>query len=315
MTPYRQCLNAVVAELTRIDRGEELAAALMEDLDFIDWVSSSQLAGIIDIHLQAGNGPQNLEGDPIDTRFQAYLEKVIKPQIASGAITDGTRPGDYDDRKLRWSGAGVIGNWWRDGNILTLEVGPTNYQRYRQDCCRPKIEALRLMLRGLQFYGDPFAYFARTLAVTVIPITAEGSVYLGERAAHVDSPGLLNFVAGLATFNEEIDRINFYQYCQQELEEEVSILMELKPINTKLIGIAGNPFTSETDLVFVLPTHVKDSHFAGKNWSEHLRLVRIGNKKEAEDLLDRGILPGETEKKALSYASRLGLAYLVDNHF
>lgn len=313
MTPYLQCLDAVVAELGRIALGERFASALIGDRDFIEWVSFEDVEGVAEIRVRAGNGPQNIEGNPIDTRFEAYLERVIKPQILSGAIADGTHPGDYDDRKIRWSGAGVTGNWWREGNILTLEVGPTSYPRYRQDCCRPKIEALQLMLRGLQLYDDPFAYFARTLAVTVIPITAEGSVYIGERSAHVDSPGLLNFVAGLATFNEQIDRINFYHDCQQELQEEVGIFLKMEP--TKLIGIAGNPFTSETDLVFVVPTEVNDCHFTANNWSEHQRMVRIGNKREAEDLLDRGTLPGETEKKVLSYGSRLGLAYLVNNHF
>ncbi len=315
MSPYRQYLDAVVAELAKIAQGEKLAEALIGDRDFIHWVSSEEVEGIIDIRVKAGHGPQNIEGNPIDTGFQAYLERVIQPQILSGAIADGTHPGDYDDRKIRWSGAGVTGGWWRDGNILTLEIGPTAYPRYRQDCCRPKIEALQLMLKGLQLYNDPFAYFARTLAVTVIPITAEGSVYIGERSSHIDSPGLLNFVAGLATFNHRIDRINFYQDCQQELQEEVSIFLDIKPSNTKLIGIAGNPFTSETDLVFVVQTQVNQGHFTANNWTEHLRLVRIANKTEAEKLLSQGTLPGETDKKNISYGSRLGLAYLVKNHF
>ena len=315
MSSYIQCLDAVVAELAKIAQGEKLAEALIGDRDFIDWVSPEELEGVIDIRVKAGHGPQNIEGNPIDTSFPAYLERVIQPQILSGAIADGSHPGDYDDRKIRWSGVGVTGGWWLDSNILNLEVGPTAYPRYRQDCCRPKIEALQLMLKGLQLYDDPFAYFARTLAVTIVPITAEGSVYIGERSAHVDSPGLLNFVAGLATFNDRIDRINFYQDCQQELEEEVGICLEIKPSNTKLIGIAGNPFTSETDLVFVVQTQVNENHFTANNWSEHVRLVRIANKTEAEDLLYQSILPGETDKKNLSYGSRLGLAYLISNHF
>jgi hypothetical protein len=60
------------------------------------------------------------------------------------------------------------------------------------------------MLKGLQNYQDPFVYFTRTLAITVIPITLQGTVYIGERVGNIDRPGLLNFVAGLATFNEKI---------------------------------------------------------------------------------------------------------------
>ncbi|MCM0588926.1 MAG: hypothetical protein KA716_01130 [Gloeotrichia echinulata DEX184] len=167
------------------------------------------------------------------------------------------------------------------------------------------------MLKGLEKYNDPFVYFARTMGITVIPITRQSSVYIGERSANVDCPGLLNFVAGLATFNEKPANINFYADAQQELEEEVGICVELNNSNTRFIGITGNPFTSENDLVFVVQTSVEEDHFESQRLSEHSRLVRLQNKSDAEKLLYEGLLPGENTKKDIAYASRIGLEYLV----
>ncbi|CAD5951696.1 hypothetical protein PCC9214_02596 [Planktothrix tepida] len=315
MKDYLQSLEAVINQLTGISQGEKLAQALIKDDSLIDWVTPQQVENITQIQVTAGYGPQNLEGELIDTDFDTYLKTVIQPQISNGIITDGTNPNDYDDRKIRWSGGEIAGYWKREEERLILEVGPTTYPRYHQDCSRSKLEALKLMLKGLQIYQDPFVYFARALAVTVIPITAQGTVYIGERVGNIDRPGFLNFVAGLATFNEQIEQINFYQDAQRELKEEARIDLPLDKSNTRLIGMAGNPFTSETDLVFAVNTGIDENHFKSQGWEEHLSFVRLSNKTEAENLLYEGILPGQNDKKEIIYASRFALKYLIDDHF
>ena len=262
-----------------------------------------------------GEAPQNWQGEPISTRFQDYLQQVIQPQIELGEITDGCNPGDYDDRKLRWSGTGVTGHWFLENQVLFLETGPTTYPRYAQDLHRSKTDALKLMLKGLQNYQDPYAYFAKAIGVTVVPISQEGYVYIGERSGNVDNPGLLNFVAGLATFKEDLEQVNFYADAQQELAEEVGIHSTLNSENTKLIGIAGNPFTSETDLVFVTQTEQPDSYFKTVALSEHLRLVPLRNQGEVNQLLNYGLLPNDSQKHAIAYGSRMALEYLANYHF
>jgi hypothetical protein len=131
----------------------------------------------------------------------------------------------------------------------------------------------------------------------------------------VDNPGLLNFVAGLATFQENLDKVNFYADAQQELAEEVGIHLTLNPENTQLIGIAGNPFSSETDLVFITQTEQPDSYFKTVALSEHLRLVPLRNQSEVNQLLYHNLLPNDSQKKAVAYGSRMALEYLTNYHF
>ncbi|MEH1970878.1 NUDIX hydrolase [Nostoc sp.] len=311
---FTQCLEKLVDKLATLPAGEVLAEALATEKDFITLLQHQKVKGITDIRTIEGQAPQDIIGEPVNTNFHEYVDNIIRAQIASGEISDG-KQSQYDDRKVRWSGAGVRGNWFCRNEVLYLEVGPTTYPRYRQDIERTKIESLELMLKGLEKYNDPFVYFARTMGVTVIPISRQGSVYIGERSPNIDCPGLLNFVAGLATFNEIQANINFYADAQRELAEEVGISMELNNSNTQFIGIAGNPFTSENDLVFIVETSVDETHFESQGLSEHSRLVRLNNKSDAEILLYEGLLPGEKTKKAIAYASRIGLEYLVKHIF
>ena len=312
---YLEYRDQLVRALSDLPQGKDLAEALIADRDFLHLVYPHEVAGVREIQVREGHGPKSLEDDGINTHFHAYLETVINPQIRSGVITDGTHLGDYDDRKLRWSGAGVAGFWSCNQDIFTLEVGPTSYPRYRLDLARSPLEVLKLMELGLETYQDPYAYFARGIGVAVVPLTTDGTVYIGERSAQVDCTGVLNFVAGWASFDPNIEKINFYEDAQRELSEEVGIAMTLDESNTKFIGISGNPVTGEVDLVFVVQTAISDRYFQSGKWEEHARLVRISNKSEAETLLEQGLLPGEPEPRSLMFSSRLGLEYLVQNHW
>lgn len=289
--------------------------SLRQNQDYIPLLDPQEVGEIKAIFATSGEAPQNLQGEAMSTLFQDYLQQVINPQIERGEITDGRNLGDYDERKLRWSGAGITGNWLIKNQVLTLEIGPTTYPRYSQDLHRSKIDALKLMFKGLENYQDPYAYFAKAIAVTIVPISLEGYVYIGERSGNVDNPGLLNFVAGLATFQENLEKIDFYLDAQQELAEEIGINLNLNTENTKLIGIAGNPFTSETDLVFITQTEQPDRYFKNAILSEHLRLVALRNQREVNQLLNDGLLPKESQKKAIAYGSRMALEYLTNYHF
>ncbi|HEY9703175.1 MAG TPA: hypothetical protein V6C58_12050 [Allocoleopsis sp.] len=312
---FNQLLEQVCKQVSSLSKGDRLAIALRQNQDYIPLVDHQELGDITAICAVKGVAPQNLLGEPISTNFDDYLQQVINPQICTGEITDGSKSGDYDDRKLRWSGSGITGNWYKENQVLSLEVGPTTYPRYAMDLQRSKIEALQLMLKGLENYHDPYIFFSKAIAVTLVPISKAGYVYIGERSATVDNPGLLNFVAGLATFHDQPENVNFYADVQQELQEEMGINLKLNGDNTRLIGIAGNPFTSENDLVFITQTQIDDSHFENFNLVEHLRLVPIKNKFEANQLLKQGILPTENSKKLISYGSRMALEYLIKHHF
>ena len=309
---YRQKLLLALKDLPQ---GEALGEALVAERDFFHLVYPQEVAEVKKIQVKQGHGVKSLDDDSLDTHFHAYLETIINPQIRSGIITDGTNPGDYDERKLRWSGAGVAGFWSCKGDTFTLKVGPTSYPNYRLDLARSPLETMKVMYLGLEKYQDPYAYFCRGIGVAVVPISKDGSVYLGERSPEVDCTGILNFVAGWATFSSNIEEIDFLQDAQRELWEEVGIAMNLDQSNTKFIGMSGNPVTGEVDLVFIVQTEVGDRHFQSGEWEEHSRLVRIKNKTEAETLLEQGLLPGEKEPRRLMFSSRFGLEYLVQNHW
>ena len=312
---FNQVLEQVCQRILSLPKGDRLIESLRQNQDYISLLDHQEVGEVRAIYASYGKAPQNLQGEAISTHFDDYLQQVINPQIERGEITDGSKTGDYDDRKLRWSGAGVRGNWLIKNQVLTLEIGPTTYPRYSQDLHRSKIDALKLMLKGLENYQDPYAYFAKAIAVTVVPISLEGYVYIGERSVNVDNPGLLNFVAGLATFQENLEKVNFYLDAQQELAEEIGINLNLNAENTKFIGIAGNPFTSETDLVFITQTKQPNSYFKNAILSEHLRLVPLCNQREVNQLLNDGLLPKESQKKAIAYGSRMALKYLANYHF
>ena len=309
---YREQVAAALADLPQ---GKALAEALIANRDFLHFIYPDQVTDVTRIQVQEGHSPQNLNDEPIDTQFHAYLEAVINPRIRMGLLADGTKPGSYDDRKVRWSGTGVAGFWSRHQDTFTLEVGPTSYPRCRLDLTRSSLEALKLMLRGLKTYQDPYAYFARGIGVTVVPLTTDGHIYIGKRLNASAYTGLLNFVAGWATFSPTAQKINFYQDAQQELWEEMNITMTLNDTNTRFVGLSGHPITGEVDLVFVVQTEMPDLHFQSRQWEEHSCLVCIRSKAEAETLLEHGLLPGEQEHYRLMFSSRLGLEYLVQRHW
>lgn len=67
--------------------------------------------------------------------------------------------------------------------------------------------------------------------------------------------------------------------------------------------------------MFVVETGVSEAHFQSSQWTEHMRLVPLRTKTEAEDLLYQGFLPGEKHPSQIIYSSRLGLECLVKKHF
>lgn len=314
-TDYWSDCEQLVASLAHLPHSHILTAAITAQQDFICLLHPDEVHGVESIKVKAGHGPQQMVGEALDTQFRPYYNSVIAPQICSGEMTDGTQPGTYDDRKVRWSGAGVTGFWNRQGNQLTLEVGPTSYPRCCLDMHRHPVDALQLMLRGLQTHQDPYAYFARGLGVVVVPITTNGTVYIGQRSNTSTYHNRLNFVAGWVTFSTVLEQIDFYQDAQRELQEEARIQMSLHPQNTQFIGISGNPFTGEADLVFLVQTEVSDQHFQSKNWEEHSRWVGLHDQQEVKALLDQGKLPMDDATHSVIFSSRFALEYLAQNYW
>ena len=120
---YLACRQQVVAAVADLPQGKALSEALIAGRDFLHLIHPDEVAGVTRIQVrEGGSARQNLNDEPLDTQFQAYLEAVINPQIRLGLLADGTKPSSYDDRKVRWSGVGVTGFWSLCQDTLTLEV-------------------------------------------------------------------------------------------------------------------------------------------------------------------------------------------------
>jgi hypothetical protein len=298
----QKCIDAL-AQLSGYDN---LIHALKNDDDFFEVVAGYSNS-ISDIEVVKGLAPQNISEPPIDITFDSYLENIIKPLLSTDS--------PYDDRKLRLDKVELIKGSHEIPEKILLHLGPTIYQHYRQDIERMPVDALKLMLKGIEYDANPYSYFTKTVGVTAVALTQQGHVFLGERPAHIDYPEYMHFVGGLATFCDDIQQVNLYHDAQRELEEEIELIFGEHYSNANLVGVAGNPLTSEMDIVFIVETKVDDNFFSQCKLTEHQRLVRIGSKEEAQNLLFHGMLPNEKQPKSLIFSAAFALNYLIHYHF
>jgi hypothetical protein len=168
---FDQILEKISQQITSLPKGDRLLEVLSQNQDYITLLDLEEIGDIRVIRADYGMASQDLGGEAIATNFHDYLDQVIHPKIARGEITDGSRSGDYDDRKARWSGSGITGRWRVENRILFLDIGPTIYPDYALDLQRDKTEALQVILRGLVEYRDPYAYFSKAIGITVVPIS------------------------------------------------------------------------------------------------------------------------------------------------
>lgn len=292
-----------------------LQTALEEDQPCVQWLTSSEISDIKTIIVEEGYGAYQVDEESIDRRFYPYLSNVIQPRIQSGHISDGSIPGTFDDRKLRWSnthGAQMVD---RASQSLRLAVGPTWYQQCQEDIHRDPEAALQLMLHGVRTYADPYAFFSRGLGVVVIPLTQQGHAFIGKRKATNDYTNFLCFVSGWASFSAMLSGVDIYRDLERELQEEIHLPLPLSNERTRCVGLAGHPLTGEADLVFVTQTDLNEDHFEHETWPEHETWYAIRNRDEAQQLINHGRINNEDEHFRVMFSSHMGLDYLCNNHW
>lgn len=307
------CLQVVEA-LAECPDWQPLREALEKGQAWVNWVVADPMT-TAEIICQEGHGAHHLNGEEGSTSFHSYLNRVIQPMIQRGDLQDGSRPGSFDDRKLRWSDTRPGQMVTADGRVVTLEVGPTCYPHCQSDIHRKPLDALDLMLAGLQTYNDPYAYFARGMGVVVIPLSHSGQAWLGKRINSSDYADSYCFVSGWATFTAKVHEINFTADLERELQEEIHYPHPIQPDQLRFAGLSGQPLTGEVDLVFILQTDLADAYFDAGSWPEHQGWQAIGNRNEAQRLLEEGRLEGCDGRISLMFSSRSGLEFLIQNHW
>ncbi len=231
--------------------------------------------------------------------FWDYYQTYVLPLLESGVISDGTHS-KYDDRKLRFSSYRIR------GSTLEIKVGPTYYQHYKKELEQTEKEAVRTFQKGIRMGNDPFLYFSRALAVTMVPLSSSGTAYIGERNKQVDRSGYFAFAGGLMEFRMNPGEVRVLDDVLVEMGEELEVAPQ-NISNVRFIGMAGECFSGEVDLVFVVQTDLPDAHFEDLNPVEHHSLIPIGKQEHCLEML--------SGKYPLLYSAVFGLEYLSQYHF
>lgn len=310
---YNKLRENIIDGLAKRAQWAPLSNALKSNQSVVTWIPSDQAMSVYRVLCEPGQAARDLHHRNHPIEFDAYLTQVINPLISKGELCDGSRFGEYDDRKIRWSD--YSNKPLIDAGVLRLSVGPTSYPQCQNDIRRNQVEALQLMHSGLIIHDDPYAYFARGMGVVVIPLTIEGHTFIGRRSNTKDYSGLLSFISGWATFFTNVSDINFYQDAVNELVEEVRLLEPIGSDLLRFVGLAGQPLTGETDLVFIAQTDLSDDHFAGTSWPEHENWLAIRSADDAKSLLEHGCINGIENRQSIMFSSRFGLEFLINHHW
>lgn len=289
-------LNQLIAQLEQQGTYLALAEALQkQNLCFP--VLKCEKATSVCFQIREGESIKHVEKQ-VDTAFHAYLNQVVIPIVEAYKLENPNHC--FDDKKFRLDKFDATN--LQDKHTLTLWLAPIAYQQFQTDLTRPKSEALELILKGLQTHQDPYAYFSKILGVTIIPISKEGFIFLGERVQSIDYQGLLSFVSGSIDFCENVSHLNLSYQALKEIKEEINY--EAYAQNLCFIGIAANALTSEMDIIFTLQTDLSRENFRHLALSEHTNLICLENKQDLKKLLE--------QPERLMYATQFGLEFFYD---
>ncbi|MDP3734298.1 MAG: hypothetical protein Q8R37_03640 [Nanoarchaeota archaeon] len=233
-----------------------------------------------------------------------YIQNVLTPMITSGEIDDGSRT-PYDDRKFRFDKA----EFSRPSlPILNISLGATHFKAVKEDIERSNDENKKLQQRGYQKFGDCYAFFARSVGVAVLPITSDGTVFVGERK-NTEYGGFLNAVAGYVTFRKDVSNLNIKGEALRELNEEFGISKE-EVTSLDFAGIYSHPMKGDLDFTFIAKVNKPEEYFSSGAWMatvkerEHKPLVHLASMSQIEELLETGKLPNSDRKLKVMYSTR-----------
>jgi hypothetical protein len=264
-----------------------------------------------------------------------FANKVreLEARIDSGQMESRDWKCRYDGHFRGWLDAHYIYHW----GFLTVRIGPTSYQEWREDYNRSEEEVAVLQERGRTEHGDWGFYLSQGLGVAALTLTADGQVVVGIRKS--DSyDGAIHGAAGWMKFNKdfmnhEVRRekaVHPHLDIIRKLEEELGVSeRNIIPsyedgvnvaCNKALVGLVAHPKTLEADFVYAVPTKMEGAYFTSGAWKravnarEHRDLVVLANPDEIGRLLEEGKIPGSEMKQYEIFPStHYGLDILAKN--
>lgn len=223
------------------------------------------------------------------------------------------RGSKFDDRKYRLNQPTIV-----QGSVI-IPLGLVDYHKARDDIFRSDEGNFDLQQLGVLDFGDKWAYFARTLGVAFIPISRDGSIFVGLRLSPLYT-GWLNGAAGNNEFRGDPCLDHFKEQAITELRQEFGHgLMLLE--EPRLVGIASHAVKGDADTVWVGRIDAPDSYFLSGKWLEQRvdvehgsKLVRINSIGDRDQLLCEGKLNGQSYP-GIMHSTRLGLESLMVKDF
>ncbi len=231
-----------------------------------------------------------------------YNENILVPMIARKEIDDGSRT-PFDDRKM-WLDYTSI-----SPGVITMALGFTNYKDFKRDLNSSSEELIALQRKGEGLLRNKFAFLStRAPGICGLVISAEGSIFIGQRAGTVDCPGSFNAVSGHVTYNADSKKIDLENEVARECLEEIGI-GEDQIERMTFVGGYNHPVRGDLDFSFLVHTSLPNSYFTSGDWAkkvkekEHSNLIQISSYASVQDLLQNGILPGHKDPK-IFYSTR-----------
>lgn len=245
--------------------------------------------------------------------FQWNLDNVINPMVERGEIDDGSNS-PFDDRKLRYEGSNIVPGYPAYmGDDLFVSFGITHYKAFLADQNRSDEDNLKLQERGQKLFGDRYAFFSRAPGIAVLPITKEGSVFVGERT-NEEQGGFLNAVAGHLKYRNP-EEVDIQEDLLRELEEEFGLTKSSLVEGPTFVGVYSHPIKGDLDFTYIVQTDVPNDYFSSGTWMEkvsereHKPLIQLASMVDVQRLLQDGKVPDGREFP-LMYSTRGALGSL-----
>lgn len=214
-----------------------------------------------------------------------------------------------------------------DREKVVVPLGLTYFCASEADIRRNDDANRALRIIGREVNDDPWAFFSRAIGAAFVPVTKDGSVFLGKRTNTDLYPGYLNAAAGGVDYAGPPSLDHFKEQAVKELKEEYGQRIELIEA-PRFVGIASHLLKGDADAVWVGRIDAPAEYFTSGRWREERKdaehapeLVQIATLTDRDQLLqktwfDSTSFPGVREHfSGIMYSTRLGLESLTGEDF
>jgi hypothetical protein len=269
----------------------------------------------VNLHFMEGKCTATMNGQPRDRAW--YLQNVLQPLVddPNSGVNDSSKPGTWDDRKLRTDSLNL------KNGILTVGLGITHYKAFREDIDRSLEDNEELQRVGFEVLDDKYAFFTRCPGVAGLVRSQEGYIFLGQRTGDADH-GLLAATAGHLGYVENPNDLSLEDNLYREIGEFG--LTKDNVVSTIFVGAYNNPNRGDFDFTFVVDSNMESAYFENQAWksaakaageNEHSELIKVASMQEVHKLLEIGRIEEYDKPFDLQYSTRGALMSLRPEDF